>query len=578
MKRTKKSKGKQEKPIKVQQVNKTAELQPTQTGNKCIPAAVGAAIIIFGLNYFFMFSSDFKTLNENAYNLSLFVSIAVSLSAIAGICYGKNKTFQSVLKYVFALLLLFQIIPQSLLFIDTSEFGANFATHIVMLQKFLLIPLAALGVILLWVLRKKNITEPNTIKSQNLALKTIFSKPGKQTFSASIAFIIILGISAGAVFHKLDYFSLYSDEAQVTHAAVGFAKSGEFKKWDFVKDEISDRTYTRAWPHIAVMGYTYRLFGISDWTSRLPSAVFGLLLTVLGFFITRFFTKSTLTALIVMLSFGLYFEFLLLTRWARMYAMIFPLFLLMLYFGYRIFTEPLTTKEKISGKLGRFFNEYLNFNYKLLPVFLILLFINISLHNNTAIALPILYLFLIISGLIYREKKFIIPVLIGLLIIISHLISPFLFGYGHITAFEIDNSDIYNRFFLGYPFNVEAGMALLIMGLTYFFFRKNKALNNAYILLYTATVFSWILFAYIIDFSISFRYMSMVAPFCVILLIGLFLQISKDIFGKKVQYAAALSVVGLIILNLSVRSNNLYVRNYVSPADPAMAWKKITKN
>lgn len=569
---------KQAAPVKKKPEAKITGRQTTDNSKKCLPAALIAGILLFSLNYFFVFSPEPVFITDNAYRLSFIISSMVVVLTAIGICYGYSKVFKLVLKYTFGFLLIYQLIPQIIVFTQLSQAQTDLIIALVFLQKTLIIPLSGLGILLLWLNRNDISIRTDESPEHHFSFKKLFRKPDKKHLIVSILFIFILSIAGGAVFHKLDNFNLYSDEAQVTHAAVGFAKSGEFKKWNFVKDEITDRSYTRAWPHIAVMGYTYRAFGISDWTSRLPSAVFGLLLTILGFFVARFFTKSTITALTVMFAFGLYFEFLLLTRWARMYAMIFPLFLLMMYVGYRIFTEPISKKKNLSGKFGHFFDNYLNFNYKLLPIFFILLFLNISLHNNTAIALPILFLFIVFSGIIHREKKYIIPVLAGVLIIVTHILSPFLFGYGHITAFEMDNSDIYNRFFLGFPFNVQAGMTLLLLGTGYFFFRKNKPLNNAYILLYAATVFSWILFAYVIDFSISFRYMSMVAPLCVILFIGIFLQIIKDIYGKPLQYPAALLIAGLVILNLSMRADDLYVRNFASPADPATAWKKIIKN
>ncbi|NJO92170.1 MAG: hypothetical protein HC831_26790 [Chloroflexia bacterium] len=123
-------------------------------------------------------------------------------------------------------------------------------------------------------------------------------------------FFTITLLTGGLLFYELDSFDFWSDEKQTTQAAVGYYHTGEYYQWDFIKDEANTgHKYNRALPHVWLVAQSYKLFGISEWSSRFVSAVSGILFIILGFFVALFFTKSRLAAILFILAVGLNYHF-----------------------------------------------------------------------------------------------------------------------------------------------------------------------------------------------------------------------------------------------------------------------------
>ena len=578
MKRTKdKIKQKKPAPSKNEQIS----------GNIILALIIG--VIIFVINYSFLIPDEY-TLSLLSYSKNIFVSISLIISVFVSysIYRVEKKTTEIISKYSFLIFLLFSIFIGFILKEEKSGEFIPFNQKLTIIHSFLLVPFTTLGIISIWINKvkleniinklfrvKKRLQKDLNIKKQILnPITNLFSKKGFH-ITVGLSFIII--ISVFTLFYKLDYFDLYSDEGTTTQGAVGYYNSGEFKFWDFAKDEITDIEYRRAIPHQYLVALSYKIFGISTWSSRLPSVIFGLTFIILAFFIARYYIKDPLTALLIAFSFSLYFEFLFLLRWGRMYAIIFPLFLFLHYLSYRFLTEPYNRKPG-KNKIDSFFKKYLNFNYKLLPFIIIILILTIKLHVNATILLPILFLYIIISAILHREKKYIPLIILGIIVVISQVINPILFNFKTFTLFEARHSEVYTRLFFAYPFSWETNIIILSLGLAILIISKNKLFSKIYTLLFVTAFFSWLFFALIVDFPASFRYISFLVPLAIFLIIGLFIIISKTLFNKYIQTLLIILLAASVFTQFQSRYNDLYVRNFISPAKPSVAWKTIIKN
>ncbi len=406
-------------------------------------------------------------------------------------------------------------------------------------------------------------------------IKSSFSK--KELFTTSV-FILILGISIFTLFYKLDNFDLYSDEITVVKGATGYNETGEYKRWDFIKEETVGKDYNRAKPHQFITAQTFKIFGINAWSARFPSALFGVILIAFVFFIGKFFIKDIYAVLLTAFSIALYFQFLSLGRWARMYAMVFPAFMLAFYWTYRFLTENNNYKLFNADKYP-FFKKYFNFNYIFLPALLSLLYINLFTHQNSVLIFPVFLLFAVFSAILfYKEKKYITASAVTIGILLIQIISPFKVGFSRFTLFEINHAEHYSNILFGYPFSANTNIIFLLVGLFSFFLIKNQKFRKSYLALFITAGLTWVLFSYIFDYPSHFRYVSFVTPLIILLIIGTYTLISRTLFNKVIQILLALLIVLSITIHFKNNFNALYITNTLSPAKPSVAYKTISKN
>jgi hypothetical protein len=403
-------------------------------------------------------------------------------------------------------------------------------------------------------------------------LKNIFSR-NEIVFTS--LFILIIGIGSYNLFYRLDYFDLFSDEAQVTQGAAGYLKTGEFHQYNFATDQVdTTKFYNRAKPHQFVLAQSYKIFGISPWSSRLPSALFGILMLVISYFVARYFIKDKTAALLIVFSFAFFYEFLALQRWTRMYALLFPMFLLSFYFAYKLLCE-----SKVPRFLNKsvFINKYLDYHYPALILFALFFYISYNLHENALILLPVLFIFSVILFIRYRKIKHLIVIASGVLIILIQFIFPFDIPYRWISLFKIDHYQLYSQLFLYFPFTLEANMILLLMGVGLVFMVKNESLFKKLLLLFLSTLTGLIMFSYVVDFNVAFRYMSFLAPITIMAVIGI-LFIFTSLYKKIVSISVVALLIVSVLLQFAFKYDDLYVKNPLSPTKTTVAWKIINEN
>ncbi|MCD4792914.1 MAG: hypothetical protein K8R54_06765 [Bacteroidales bacterium] len=547
----------------------------------------GVAVFIINYLIFFPDDSTFLSLSLSK-STFVFISLIFSGTIVFILFRIEEKRTANISKYTFLILLLYSI---SISLIPTKEYSNEFVALYHKLKAFqtlIIVPTIAFGIISVWIHKakiqevtdvlftKKGISkEKQSIK--NKILSPVINSFSKKEILTTVVLFVIIGISISTLFYRLNYFDLYSDEAQVTEGAAGYYYTGEFKQWDFVKDKLkNDNVYKRGFPHLFLTAQSYKIFGVTPWAGRFVSAFFGLILIIFGYFISYYFTRNKIASLLIILSFTFYFEYLLLLRWTRMYAVLIPSYLILFYTGFKFLTEK--SKLKIIQN-NTLLKQYLNFNYLMLIPFIFLLIFCYYLHLNSLFILPTLFFFSILAFLVFKEKKYLSIIFLGTVIFIIALLLPqFSRFITRFSFFEKENSDIYSQFLFGFPYNVNVNIIILIIGAAALFLSKNKALQKNMLFLYISAVFSFIFFAYIIKYTVSFRYISFITPAVIILILGTLFLIISTLYNKIIQSVLIISVIISVAIHFNSRFDDLYVNNFASPAKPSIAFKTITDN
>ncbi len=483
----------------------------------------------------------------------------------------KTSFGQKNFKYLFLVLSFFYIV----LHLYSSGFQKEILTN---LQKILFIPTILIGIIAVYFDKNKLSKTINKLFKPKTDKQTYKSFFEKNELLTSSLFIIILVISAFTLFYKLGNFDFFSDEVQVTKGAAGYYHTGEYRQWDFIKEKTVGKAYNRAKPHQWIVAQSYKLFGINEWASRFPSALFEFIFIFLLYFIGRFFVKDKNAALLTALSFSLYFEFLFLGRWARMYAMMYPIFILAFYWTFKFITEKNNYALFNSGK-HPVLEKYFSFNYIYLPFLLVLVYIGFNTHTNIAVLFPIFYIFLFLGIFLFpNEKKYLSAFLIASVILILQIIFPYKVNFSQFTAFKVHNSEIYNKALFGYPFNVKINFIFLVVGFSTLFFVRNISFRKKYSILFITAFVIWVFFSFVIEYAPSYRYVSFITPLTVLLIIGTFILINKALFNKTIQIILISLLPVSLFLHFNNHYNDLYVRNSYSPAKPSVSQKVIVEN
>lgn len=206
-----------------------------------------------------------------------------------------------------------------------------------------------------------------------------------------------------------DYFT-FLDEYITFDVSAGFAKTGKFYLWDFHHQILTDRSYTRAWPHTVLLGLWFRIFGINVVAGRILSAIFGVLFVASLFYITKKIFEnyyiSLLSCLFVMTNSTVVTIF----RQIRMYSLWMLVTLWLIYFIYRMVTvEP---DYKGTNPVSRFWQKNLNFSVKYIIASVLLLILGYYTQINTlaiGVGVCLFFLYLLIFK---RERRYFTTVII----------------------------------------------------------------------------------------------------------------------------------------------------------------------
>jgi hypothetical protein len=574
--KTKISKGKSDFTAKIKSKTKVTNI------NKFAPVFAIISLIINTL-----LIPESSILRFHNINIFYFYLIAFLSSAwiFVTLQYYKTNSIQKISKLILLILATVLIINSLFQSSDSNNWYYDYYKTLGLFSVLFSGIITELGIILVYQFREDLIHNISLIfdpKDTNIDEKIIYIKGkfktriNRNTITTALIVIFLVTVSIFTNFYRLDGYDLYSDEAQVTDKAAGYYYTGEYKAWSFIKEKTVGNVNKRGWPHIFIVAQSYKIFGITPWASRFPSALSGVLFVLISFFIMMFFLRDKTVAFYSAFSFSLYFNLLQLFRWSRMYAIAIPVFVLALYFGYRFITEK-NKSAYLKIIENKRWGRYLNYNYILLPFFAIFTYFAYYLHVNTLFVLLLLYLISIYYFFYLKEPKYLTAILLGLLfLLLGYFIVPNVSGISHyLTFFTQKNRAYYSIMHFGYPFIQELNISLLIIGIAILLVVPNLKFRKVFLLFYIGTIMSWIVFSFLFNYPVSFRYMCFIAPLSVATIIFIYSILLKSLFNKTVI------IVGFLMLTLSIsvhfakHYDKLYVQNPLSPAYPSIALKTM---
>lgn len=393
-----------------------------------------------------------------------------------------------------------------------------------------------------------------------------------------VVLIILLFIGSILLFYNLGKNNFMNDEFPTIEAANGYLNQGNFWKWDWLEKKSGQITncaqedeycnYTRAEIHTILLSLSYRVFGISEFSSRFVSAIFVLLLFILFFFIKKeliYDKKIVLLSLLVLIFSPKIVEF---ARYARMYAILMPFFLLLQYFIFKIIYEIVIQKLNYSKILFYFFSIVILFG------------ICYNLHSQSLIIFipTIIYLYyLFIKHNKYNH--------LYILVIISLLsITGLKIMWPHITSFETATEFInfgsrinyeYVDLLFGYPIG-WIGFSLSTALFFKYIFTKNNKEGDYYIFSYLICITQLFVLIFVIDRFSHPVYISNILPLSIFISVYSLNYFINFFFKKK--YITFLILIPMILfffysnIEYIYGNKNFYYANYTD------AYKSIILN
>ena len=559
------------------EINQQSILTKKSYNNKPIFFIWG--IISIYLIISFLLIPDIETRISYQLPYSYFIIFNLLSSTVLFLILQKtqNKKVKNILKYLFVSILFSLLIIS---FVHVFELSEKQVIFYLKLKTFL--PLISFlgitaGILTVWSHKEEfRNTVHRFFSKKNSPPKNNFFK--KSNLPYLFALLIIACLSSYTVLYKLGNFDFFSDETQTIQGATGYYHSGEYVKWSFSKNKLTETKYNRAKPHIYLIAQSYKLFGISEWSSRFPSALFAVILIIAGYFIGVFFFKDKTAVLLAFFTFVFFFEFLFLQRWTRMYAILLPLYLAGTYFFFRFLTEINGLNIPILKK-KLFLLKILNYNFLLLPILAILLYVNYKLHPNSLLIFIIFFVFIGILYFTDKDKKYIFAFFIGILLLVYQIIFPFTGIFEKvITFFKVDNGEYYRQAIIGYPFSIYPNIVIISTAIYVIFISKNKNFQQKYILPVISGLIAFVLFSYILKRYESFKYLSFIIPLILLFIISGYFLIFRTLFPKFIIIIFSLLLMANVVLLYQKNYKALYIENFVTSAKPSIAYKSIVKD
>jgi len=372
-------------------------------------------------------------------------------------------------------------------------------------------------------------------------------KEGKYSIFLALVFILSIALYS----YNLGGMDLQDDEFLAAGAATGYLHNQNFYKWNWLNDTPTGTLYIRAWPHSWIIAQSYKFFGISEWSSRIVSVFFGLVFILLSYFIIKFFSLSKDIGILGTIAFLFYSRYINIFRYTRMYALLIPIFFLLVYLGYRCISGT-NNYTYNNNKISRFLKRNLDFNYLYITVFVIILIILISIHINGLVILPSIFLYIVYQAFSTKERKYIVAAILGfvgmILLVFLGLFIKILSGVIYFISFFERRNYNYLEMFTGYPFPYEIGIILIILLFTWIFFMNRSELKNRIIYLYMFLFFSLPFFIFIADRYASFYYVSHIITISILLIIVAYywwVKLFTNKYVKSILFVLLFLQIGL---------------------------------
>ncbi len=392
--------------------------------------------------------------------------------------------------------------------------------------------------------------------------------------------LILMGLcllGAAIYLYDLAYYDWLPDEPLVVRAAKGYLETGSYNHWDFWMNQPGSEKYSRAWPHTWMVAQSIKFLGLSEWSTRLVSVVFGVLFIPIIYGISSFFLQSRQAAIVVTFVCILQPYFIFYFRRVRMYAVLIPLFAVLFYTFYQV----LTTKKyvpKTLYKKHQWLRQYFNYNWSLVIGLCIIIFFCIKIHILSLIIFPIIFPLFMYLLVVKKQKRLLLPLatvgvfFLGMILLFSLFLKKE--GIGRTFNFFEVYQDIYLEYLLGFPFPEYTSIGILLIGGLLIVLGKNQTRTVA---LYGILIVTIVLYVYSINYFAHYRYVIHILPFAYMLSIGILMKVNCLFTSKRLQLLLPMMIVMLSISEFADNYEHIY-RKHPEAQFSAEAYATIRKN
>ncbi len=404
----------------------------------------------------------------------------------------------------------------------------------------------------------------------------LYKKWNAEPFLYKLALVLLCLLASAIYLYDLTYYAWLPDEPLVISAAKGYLETGTYNKWSFWMDEAGKEEYPRAWMHSWMVAQSFRFFGISEWSARIVSVFLGLVFVPTMYGVSYFFLRNRPAALTLTLVCILHPYFIVYFRRTRMYALLMPVFAILIYFCYQSLTKRKTYNWALYKK-NPLVRKYLNYDWILVIGTLLLLYFAAEIHKLSLVVLPALFLFFLYL-LVFKKQIRLLPILLLGFVLFFWLSSRYSISrqVSHrFTFFEVYKPDYVKHLFLS-PFLPTLSLSILSVGLLCIWWTKH---NARLILVYLLLSMTLILFTFSIDYSPNnnFRYVMHVIPFSCLLVVGILFKINQLFESKYLKWVLPIAIVLLSIGQF--KYHNLWIyKTYPEAQFTQRAYPTILQN
>ncbi len=384
------------------------------------------------------------------------------------------------------------------------------------------------------------------------------------------ALILIILIGGALRFYKIGVNNFHRDEFFEINASYGYFKTGKWLAWDFNYNKPFDEKFQKSkeWSNERAQSYRLQLASLyhfaepTETNTRAISAFWGVISVILIYFIALSFTGNKYIALVAALIAAVGESGILFTRRLRMYAMLFPVYLIFSWTVYKLY------ESRYSGKFSFFRKIYqkleINPDY-LVPAVLAGL-VSYEIHElAVSIAATIIAYCSIFATKDLFRKKFFSKYILTLAVVLAGYLFASAFFSGAIRLMK-ESVSFLNRwdyeyiqfYFTDYEY-LWVGAALAVLG-SWFLAVKLKKTKESVFLLASAfvplafAVSSWVR-------TPAHRYIYFIQSFGIILAAAGVYAIINIISEKLPKYKKIIAAVIIILFLASLDFSHIFGKN-----------------
>gem|GEM_PF-2739744 len=369
---------------------------------------------------------------------------------------------------------------------------------------------------------------------------------------------------------------IINDEFQVFSGARWYLSHGNFER------------YGRAWPHTWMVAQAIKFFGDSTASTRMVSALCGVVFIVSVYHIIKKISKRrdiAFLSAILLLSLPMneghvaHHPFIFST--VRMYALMMPISLWMFYCIYQTLHCEITYKR--DNAITHFIQKQFNFHFGYAAATIFLIWLNLNVMPNALALLVGAAVYVFVVAALKKERKFVNLSLIGLGMIVLFVIAYFLWIMASIRVPVVTRLIVnflnfgfgfryHYRYFwniINQPLGNWFGLALLLAAFVIcipsaYDRRCNRLQLSKSIsyLLYPMICFivTVLFFIYFSDRSYVFKYMAFLAPVSIMLMSAGFYAVIANV-KKPTRVALYVLIIVGSIMQMSVEFTKRFIEH-----------------